>query len=78
MHGSFLSSSLKARLQTALRVCVSVIEDECRKDFMLVLDLATIKTPRARSAVKTRTRWHICRLSAEQKSCLIEGYTQLL
>lgn len=31
MHGSFLSSSLKAQLQTPLHVCISVIEDECIK-----------------------------------------------
>lgn len=52
MHGSFLSSSLKAQLQTPLHVCTSVIEDECKKEFILMLDLTTIKIPYAYSAIK--------------------------
>lgn len=75
MHGGFLSSSLKAQLQTPLRVGISVMEDECREDFILMLELSAIKTPHACSAVKTRTTWHICRSSSEQKACLGEVYT---
>lgn len=53
MHGSFLSFSLKAQLQTPLHVCISVIEDECKKkEFILLLDLTTIKIPYACSAIK--------------------------
>lgn len=39
MHGSFLSSSLKAQLQTPLRVRIGVMEDECREEFILILEL---------------------------------------
>jgi len=31
MHGSFLSYSLQAQLQTSLHVCISVTEDERKK-----------------------------------------------
>lgn len=75
MHGSFLSCSLKAQLQTPLHVCISVIEDELKKRLYFYATSYHYRDTTYLFCNEKGTTWHICRLSSEQKEYLIEVYT---